>query len=524
MRTVNIVSATNGAVVATVAGSAVQDGESATSAEPVTFTAIPAGDGFYVSLWTGNCSAAANGANDNAGGLPKTCVVPAGASPIQAGAAFAPVADCAAQNRNPGTNIRTCGNCKGGRVETKESRTCVPAFAKARADNCESAGWSVTPNGEECAIRVSIVFKSESHDSCEFVSECGLWFDSGQDGEVAFPQSSGPGDTRRFVVRCDEGKNPSAGNDAGQTMCCDEPTTQDPTTGQCQVTADSCRSFNLNAEPHPTDNTKCVCKSGYTGEPPACRDPNLASGLLPAGIPITGAISPADIPGADKNEKCETIGGTYQLVFNFDNCEFAAPRGAYVLLDSSAPDGLTFWRGCALQRKIVDAGDEQAFCVANKCPAGKVVRGNVCTDGTWNQCNELTRGSAVILVGQNRTPATRTRPVPTRRSPRRRRRRSCALATRATPATAPPATVSRARINQTPPLPGRGLPLVSESFPPKPGTHSRRSGVAPPTGTIHPRKVNPPPRKRGSMGSRFRGKGLIFHRERINFSRERINR
>ena len=149
MRTVNIVSATNGAVVATVAGSAVQDGESATSAEPVTFTAIPASDGFYVSLWTGNCSAAANGATDNAGGLPKTCVVPAGASPIQAGAAFAPVANCAAQNRNPGTNIRTCGNCKGGRVPTEESKTCVPSSGKTVADNCESAGWSVTPNGRK---------------------------------------------------------------------------------------------------------------------------------------------------------------------------------------------------------------------------------------------------------------------------------------------------------------------------------------------------------------------------------------
>ena len=403
MRTVNIVSATNGTVVATVAGSAVQDGESATSAEPVTFTAIPAGDGFYVSLWTGNCSAAANGANDNAGGLPKTCVVPAGASPIQAGAAFAPVADCAAQNRNPGTNIRTCGNCKGGRVPTEESKTCVPSNQKAEADNCETAGWSVTPNGENCAIRVSIVATTVSHDSCDFVSECEGWFVDRQDGEVTFPQSSGPGDTRRFVVRCDEGKNPSAGNDAGQTMCCDEPTTQDPTTGQCQVTADSCRSFNLNAEPHPTDNTKCVCKSGFTGEPPACRDLNLASGLLPAGIPITGAISPADIPGADKNEKCETIGGTYKLVFNFDNCEFAAPRGAYVLLDSSAPDGLTFWRGCALQRKIVDAGDEQAFCVANKCPAGKVVRNNDCTGGTWNQCNELSGSDPAYACDANAT-------------------------------------------------------------------------------------------------------------------------
>ena len=390
MRTVNIVSATNGTVVATVAGSAVQDGESATSAEPVTFTAIPAGDGFYVSLWTGNCSAAANGANDNAGGLPKTCVVPAGASPIQAGAAFAPVADCAAQNRNPGTNIRTCGNCKGGRVPTEESKTCVPSNQKAEADNCETAGWSVTPNGENCAIRVSIVATTVSHDSCDFVSECEGWFVDRQDGEVTFPQSSGPGDTRRFVVRCDEGKNPSAGNDAGQTMCCDEPTTQDPTTGQCQVTADSCRSFNLNAEPHPTDNTKCVCKSGFTGEPPACRGP--APGLLPTGIPVTTAtIGPDDIPGAGnipgagQTAKCETIGGTAQSYGSVHGCNIGT---AFVNLNDSASDGLTFWRNCALQRRGVEFSGSLK-CLTNPCPSGQVVRNNACVPGTWNQCNEL---------------------------------------------------------------------------------------------------------------------------------------
>ena len=228
----------------------------------------------------------------------------------------------------------------------------------------------------------------EGHDSCNFGStnECTTWF-------VTFPQSSGPDDTRRFVNQCGTGKNPSGGNDAGQTICCDAPTTQDATTGQCQVTADSCTAYNINAEPHSTDNTKCVCKTGFTGEPPACRDPNLASGLLPTGIPVTTAtIGPDDIPGTGNTAKCETIGAVFEDSFG-GGCRFTG-NNTFVFLNSDDISGLTYWRDCALQRRPVVPGG----CRTNQCAAGKVVRDNDCTGGTWNQCNERSGSSTLAIA------------------------------------------------------------------------------------------------------------------------------
>ena len=375
VRTVNIDAATNGTVVATVAGSAVLDGESAVATEPVTFTAIPASDGFYVTMWTGNCSAADTGENDEVGGTPKTCVVPAGRSPIRAGAVFA--------------EFKSCED--GGKVATEQSGTCVLSSNKAEADNCESAGWGVTADGASCAIRVSIVSSSETYEVC-FFTACKNWFASDDDGEVIFPQSTGPGDTRRFVTSCGTGKNPNL-NDAGQTMCCDAPTTQDATTGQCQVTANSCQGYGgPNSEPDPTDNTKCVCKTGFTGEPPACRDSTLASGLLPAGVPVTtAALVPDDIPGTGNLQKCQTIGAV-----SFDNglCRFA--NHAYIILnDNASGEGLNAWRNCSRQRRPV-IEDEGPVC-GDQCAAGEVVRDNACVPGTWDQCHEITRNLQTAL-------------------------------------------------------------------------------------------------------------------------------
>ena len=140
-RTVNIDSATNGRVVATVAGAEVRDGETAASAQPVTFSAVPASDGYYVSVWTGACENIADaetGETDPAG-TTQTCVVPADDSPVRVGAMFAEAVDCEPQNRIQ--TGATCGNC----VPRHFGQTCElgrQLVLKATPNGTLFAEWS----------------------------------------------------------------------------------------------------------------------------------------------------------------------------------------------------------------------------------------------------------------------------------------------------------------------------------------------------------------------------------------------
>ena len=105
----------NGNLLATVAGKSANIGAPTGRGQTVAFTAQP-DDDHYVRRWTGDCETAnadqtgdanpdAVGAKDATGGQPKRCQIVAAKTDINVAVVFASVsaADCAADNRDPGT-------------------------------------------------------------------------------------------------------------------------------------------------------------------------------------------------------------------------------------------------------------------------------------------------------------------------------------------------------------------------------------------------------------------------------------
>ena len=131
-----------GELLVTVAETAVASGGKVPSDLPVTFSAVPLTT-HYVSEWTGDCDGADDGKSDSAGGSPKECVVPAGQSAVDVTVAFAPVANCAEDNREL-ESVAQCGGCAGAFYWDGTVCTTVVFNADTFRADCTAAGGNAT--------------------------------------------------------------------------------------------------------------------------------------------------------------------------------------------------------------------------------------------------------------------------------------------------------------------------------------------------------------------------------------------
>ena len=197
--------------------------------------------------------------------------------------------------------------CPSGQTGTSgngnSSGKCVADAALAAANNCESAGWQLNDARTHCLIRSDDTDETgytadhcklsggsstgnahglDNNVGCEYV-----FTDRDGDGTPDFPAYNAalddPADPvatppRRFQFYCGRGQYPRLFNDAGQTQCCDSPTTDhdmNPATPCQEASAEACAAVDANAIPDPKATppppVACVCNPlTHAGTPGNC--------------------------------------------------------------------------------------------------------------------------------------------------------------------------------------------------------------------------------------------------------------
>ena len=198
--------------------------------------------------------------------------------------------------------------CPSGQTGTSgngnSSGKCVAdGTALATANNCESAGWQLNDARTHCLIRSDDTDETgytadhcklsggsstgnahglDNNVGCEYV-----FTDRDGDGTPDFPAYNAalddPADPvatppRRFQFYCGRGQYPRLFNDAGQTQCCDSPTTDhdmNPATPCQEASAEACAAVDANAIPDPKATppppVACVCNPlTHAGTPGKC--------------------------------------------------------------------------------------------------------------------------------------------------------------------------------------------------------------------------------------------------------------
>ena len=108
------------------------------------------------------------------------------------------------------------------------------------------------------------------------------------------------------------------------------------------------------------------------------------SGILPAGVPLEGAIAEADAEAV-----CNALGLSYRFFSSSAIfCHTGADPLSFSGTGSTTLGALAELRDCARGRKPITGAGPDLACGA-QCPDGEVVRGNECVAGEYNQCDEL---------------------------------------------------------------------------------------------------------------------------------------
>ena len=191
-------------------------------------------------------------------------------------------------------------SCPTGETATSNSGlnsgTCVPNNQLDGANACETAGWSIAEETTAewwCQIKIGYFdpdnFSPPFDDGFVEYHSCAL---GGSNGKIlcsarfadtsSFPSVqvsmgvtlNSETDTRRFWSSCDGEKNPTGKNDAGQTQCCEPPTTDHDMNPDTACEAPAPVSACQNGGGCPTNSfcqeqqggeAECVCNVNYRG-------------------------------------------------------------------------------------------------------------------------------------------------------------------------------------------------------------------------------------------------------------------
>ena len=318
----------SGSVVAAGAGApAVAEGTAASvpNASAVTFTATPNGAQNYVAAWTGDCAdagATALGDGDSAGGIAKQCVLNSGTEPVDAGAVFEPVPDCAGENKAAGANFTRCGECLAG-YDGGVSGSCAPCAsnefkAATGAESCRrcdgitsGAAGNGGPTVCEACVNGSRAGRDDNRCDCEYGWTGRLC------GEVA---------TRPVSVVASAGGGTVAAMFSGGQVSEGE-STQAPITVAVTFTAtpaDGRYVSAWNGDCAPEANpSRADIGVAFRGGPAEARECVVSDGdsAVSVGATFSATLSQSEaqrVSAADVLDDCAAAGGTYYGPSNSD--------------------------------------------------------------------------------------------------------------------------------------------------------------------------------------------------------------